>query len=167
MAPATTWHPPLAAPSNARLFDSVPPLVNTTPAGGEPASAAMAASTENVVRRKKEAVPPPRPSQHMRRSPIREAIDGMDLATMRDRAKTRTRALAYGIFALGWRGSNRHWQHYETAYMILAALATPLVLSVHTVVSFDFATSQLPGWHTTIFPPYFVAGAIFLSLIHI
>ena len=84
-----------------------------------------------------------------------------DLATMRDRAKTTARRVAYGIFALGWRGSTRHWQHYEKAYLILAGLATPLVLSVHTIVSFDFAVSQLPGWHTTIFPPYFVAGAIF------
>jgi molybdopterin-containing oxidoreductase family membrane subunit len=84
-----------------------------------------------------------------------------DLATMRDRAKTRVRQLAYGIPALGWRGSQRHWMHYEKAYLLLAGLATPLVLSVHSVVSFDFATSQLPGWHTTIFPPYFVAGAIF------
>src|SRR5690606_21061947 len=84
-----------------------------------------------------------------------------DLATMRDRAKTTTRRIAYGIFALGWRGSTRHWQRYERAYLILAGLATPLVLSVHTIVSFDFAVSQLPGWHTTIFPPYFVAGAIF------
>ncbi|MCB9475362.1 MAG: polysulfide reductase NrfD [Deltaproteobacteria bacterium] len=84
-----------------------------------------------------------------------------DLATMRDRSKTKIKRIAYGIFALGWRGSNRHWQHYEVAYMILAGLSTPLVLSVHTIVSFDFAVSQLPGWHTTIFPPYFVAGAIF------
>ena len=84
-----------------------------------------------------------------------------DLATIRDRAKTRTRRLVYGALAMGWRGSNRHWQNYEVAYLILAGLATPLVLSVHSVVSFDFATSQLPGWHTTIFPPYFVAGAIF------
>jgi molybdopterin-containing oxidoreductase family membrane subunit len=84
-----------------------------------------------------------------------------DLATMRDRAKTRARQLAYGIFALGWRGSTRHWLHYERAYLILAGLSTPLVLSVHSIVSFDFAVSQLPGWHTTIFPPYFVAGAIF------
>jgi len=84
-----------------------------------------------------------------------------DLATMRDRAKTKARRIAYGIFSLGWRGSTRHWQHYEKAYLILAGLATPLVLSVHTIVSFDFAVSQLPGWHTTIFPPYFVAGAIF------
>ena len=84
-----------------------------------------------------------------------------DLATMRDRAVTRTRKAVYGLFCLGWRGSNRHWQHYEAAYLVLAGLATPLVLSVHTIVSFDFAVSQLPGWHTTIFPPYFVAGAIF------
>jgi len=84
-----------------------------------------------------------------------------DLATFRDRAKTKIRSMAYGIFALGWRGSMRHWHRYERAYLLLAALATPLVLSVHSVVSFDFAVSQLPGWHTTIFPPYFVAGAIF------
>src|SRR5688572_15869578 len=84
-----------------------------------------------------------------------------DLATMRDRARTRTRQLIYGFFALGWRGSVRQWHHYETAYLILAALATPLVLSVHSVVSMDFAVSVLPGWHATIFPPYFVAGAIF------
>lgn len=84
-----------------------------------------------------------------------------DLATMRDRATTKARRIAYGIFSLGWRGSTRHWQHYEKAYLLLAGLATPLVLSVHTIVSFDFAVSQLPGWHTTIFPPYFVAGAIF------
>ncbi|HPF36336.1 MAG TPA: polysulfide reductase NrfD [Candidatus Krumholzibacteria bacterium] len=84
-----------------------------------------------------------------------------DLATLRDRAKSKTRKIAYGFFALGWRGSNRHWHRYEKAYLLLAGLATPLVLSVHSVVSFDFATSQLPGWHTTIFPPYFVAGAIF------
>jgi molybdopterin-containing oxidoreductase family membrane subunit len=84
-----------------------------------------------------------------------------DLATIRDRAKTRTRKLAYGIFALGWRGSVRQWHHYESAYLVLAALATPLVLSVHSIVSMDFAVSILPGWHTTVFPPYFVAGAIF------
>ena len=84
-----------------------------------------------------------------------------DLATMRDRAKTRTRQLVYGALALGWRGSQRQWHHYETAYLILAALATPLVLSVHSIVSMDFAVSLLPGWHTTVFPPYFVAGAIF------
>ena len=84
-----------------------------------------------------------------------------DLATLRDRATTKFKAVAYGIFALGWRGSMRHWHRYERAYLLLAALATPLVLSVHSVVSFDFAVAQLPGWHTTIFPPYFVAGAIF------
>ena len=84
-----------------------------------------------------------------------------DLATLRDRAKTKARQIAYGVFSLGWRGSTRHWLHYERAYLLLAALATPLVLSVHSIVSFDFAVSQLPGWHTTIFPPYFVAGAIF------
>lgn len=84
-----------------------------------------------------------------------------DLATLRDRAKTKIRKISYGLFALGWRGSNRHWHRYEKAYLLLAGLATPLVLSVHSVVSFDFATAQIPGWHTTIFPPYFVAGAIF------
>src|SRR4029453_17131103 len=77
------------------------------------------------------------------------------------RAKSRAGKYLYGFFALGWRGSNRHWRHYEMAYLILAGLSTPLVLSVHSIVSFDFATSILPGWHTTIFPPYFVAGAIF------
>ena len=84
-----------------------------------------------------------------------------DLATFRDRAKTRLKKLFYGLLALGWRGSNRQWRHYEKAYLILAGISTPLVLSVHSVVSFDFATSVIPGWHTTIFPPYFVAGAIF------
>ena len=84
-----------------------------------------------------------------------------DLATLRDRAKSRVARYLYGIFALGWRGSNRQWRHYEMAYLLLAGLSTPLVLSVHSVVSFDFATSIVPGWHTTIFPPYFVAGAIF------
>jgi molybdopterin-containing oxidoreductase family membrane subunit len=84
-----------------------------------------------------------------------------DLATMRDRAKSKVRQILYGLGALGWTGSNRHWSHYEKAYLLLAGLSTPLVLSVHSVVSFDFAVSQLPGWHTTIFPPYFVAGAIF------
>ena len=84
-----------------------------------------------------------------------------DLATLRDRATNKLKAVAYGLFALGWRGSTRHWHRYERAYLLLAALATPLVLSVHSVVSFDFAVSQVPGWHTTIFPPYFVAGAIF------
>jgi molybdopterin-containing oxidoreductase family membrane subunit len=84
-----------------------------------------------------------------------------DLATLRDRANTKIKAIVYGLFSLGWRGSMRHWHRYERAYLILAALSTPLVLSVHSVVSFDFAVSQVPGWHTTIFPPYFVAGAIF------
>ena len=84
-----------------------------------------------------------------------------DLATLRDRAKGRFQQFAYGLAAIGWRGSMRHWHRYEVAYLLLAALATPLVLSVHSVVSFDFAVSQVPGWHTTIFPPYFVAGAIF------
>jgi molybdopterin-containing oxidoreductase family membrane subunit len=84
-----------------------------------------------------------------------------DLATLRDRAKSLVRKRAYGSFALGWRGSNRHWRNYERAYLILAGISTPLVLSVHSVVSFDFATSVIPGWHTTIFPPYFVAGAVF------
>ena len=79
----------------------------------------------------------------------------------RSRDDQRRAASSTASLALGWRGSNRHWHHYERAYLILAALSTPLVLSVHSVVSFDFATSQLPGWHTTIFPPYFVAGAIF------
>ncbi len=89
-----------------------------------------------------------------------------DLATLRDRSTGDTlprkiRRVAYGFFSLGWRGSNRHWQHYERAYLILAGISTPLVLSVHSIVSFDFATSVEPGWHTTIFPPYFVAGAVF------
>jgi molybdopterin-containing oxidoreductase family membrane subunit len=84
-----------------------------------------------------------------------------DLAVMRDRARTWVRKFLYGLGALGWSGSNRHWSNYEKAYLLLAGLSTPLVLSVHSIVSFDFAVSQLPGWHTTIFPPYFVAGAIF------
>ncbi len=84
-----------------------------------------------------------------------------DVATMRDRARSRFWQRVYGVAALGWRGSQRHWRHYEVAYLLLAGLATPLVLSVHSIVSMDFAVSQLPGWHTTIFPPYFVAGAIF------
>ena len=84
-----------------------------------------------------------------------------DLATLRDRCKNGLKKTLYGFFALGWRGGNRQWNHYEMAYLILAALSTPLVLSVHSVVSFDFATSVVPGWHTTIFPPYFVAGAVF------
>ena len=84
-----------------------------------------------------------------------------DLATMRDRAKSEFAQFAYGLFAVGWRGSVRHWMRYETASLLLAGLATPLVLSVHTVISFDFAVATLPGWHTTIFPPYFVAGAVY------
>jgi Ni/Fe-hydrogenase subunit HybB-like protein len=84
-----------------------------------------------------------------------------DLATFRDRTNSRLKKVIYGLLSLGWTGSSRHWHRFERAYLILAALATPLVLSVHSVVSFDFAVSQLPGWHTTIFPPYFVAGAIF------
>jgi molybdopterin-containing oxidoreductase family membrane subunit len=84
-----------------------------------------------------------------------------DLATLRDRAKTKIRKMILGIFSLGWRGGNKQWKHYELAYLLLAGLSTPLVLSVHSVVSTDFATSVIPGWHTTIFPPYFVAGAIF------
>lgn len=84
-----------------------------------------------------------------------------DFATVRDRAKNKVRKVVYGALSLGWRGTARNWNHYEMVYMILAGLSTPLVLSVHTIVSFDFAVAQLPGWHTTIFPPYFVAGAIF------
>ena len=85
-----------------------------------------------------------------------------DLATLRDRSVPGSiRQKVYGALCLGWRSSNRHWQNYERAYLLLAAFSTPLVLSVHSVVSFDFATSVMPGWHTTIFPPYFVAGAIF------
>lgn len=84
-----------------------------------------------------------------------------DLATIRDRTKSKLRKFIYGIACFGWDGSNRTWHHFEVLCLILAGLATPLVLSVHTIVSFDFATSVIPGWHTTIFPPYFVAGAIF------
>jgi molybdopterin-containing oxidoreductase family membrane subunit len=84
-----------------------------------------------------------------------------DLATMRDKAQSRAAKVIFGVLALGWRGSARHWQRYEMAYLLLAGISTPLVLSVHSVVSFDFAVSVLPGWHTTIFPPYFVAGAIY------
>jgi molybdopterin-containing oxidoreductase family membrane subunit len=84
-----------------------------------------------------------------------------DIATLRDKSKEKWKQIGYGLLALGWRGSARQWHRYERAYLILAALSTPLVLSVHSVVSFDFATSQNAGWHTTIFPPYFVAGAIF------
>jgi Ni/Fe-hydrogenase subunit HybB-like protein len=84
-----------------------------------------------------------------------------DLATFRDRAKQKIKKFIFGALALGWRGGNRQWRHYELAYLLLAGISTPLVLSVHSVVSTDFAISILPGWHTTIFPPYFVAGAIF------
>src|SRR5580698_360319 len=84
-----------------------------------------------------------------------------DLATLRDRAENKYARMSYGLLAMGWRGSARHWARYESAYLLLAGLATPLVLSVHTVVSFDFAVAIVPGWHTTIFPPYFVAGAIY------
>jgi molybdopterin-containing oxidoreductase family membrane subunit len=84
-----------------------------------------------------------------------------DLATLRDSSTKKRTRFIYGIFALGWRGSARHWHHYKIAYLLLAGLATPLVLSVHTIVSWDFALSILPGWHTTVFPPYFVAGAVF------
>jgi Ni/Fe-hydrogenase subunit HybB-like protein len=84
-----------------------------------------------------------------------------DLASMRDRAQNRFAQVAYGIVSMGWRGSARHWQRYELASLLLAGLSTPLVLSVHTVVSFDFAVSVIPGWHATIFPPYFVAGAVY------
>jgi molybdopterin-containing oxidoreductase family membrane subunit len=84
-----------------------------------------------------------------------------DFATMRDRARRRLAQKLYGVLAMGWRGSALHWHRYEIAYLLLAGLATPLVVSVHTVVSFDFAVGIVPGWHSTIFPPYFVAGAIF------
>jgi Ni/Fe-hydrogenase subunit HybB-like protein len=84
-----------------------------------------------------------------------------DLATLRDRASNRVPRFIYGMLAMGWRGSAMHWHRYEMAYLLLAGLATPLVVSVHTVVSFDFAVALVPGWHSTIFPPYFVAGAIY------
>lgn len=84
-----------------------------------------------------------------------------DFATIKDRAKHKVRRAVYGALSMGWRGTARNWSHYEMLYLILAGLSTPLVLSVHTIVSFDFAVASLPGWHTTIFPPYFVAGAIF------
>ena len=84
-----------------------------------------------------------------------------DLATLRDRSKNKIAKILYGIPAMGWRGSAKHWHNYEVAYLLLAGLSTPLVLSVHTVVSFDFAIGIIPGWHATIFPPYFVAGAIY------
>ncbi len=83
-----------------------------------------------------------------------------DLAIIRDRARNRMRKLIYGFLSLGWTGSNRSWSHYERAYLLFAGLSTPLVLSVHSIVSFDFAVAVVPGWHTTLFPPYFVAGAI-------
>ncbi len=84
-----------------------------------------------------------------------------DLATVRDRAKLKWRKMMYGLLSFGWTGSTKHWQRHESLSLVLAGLSTPLVLSVHTIVSFDFATSIVPGWHTTIFPPYFVAGAVF------
>lgn len=84
-----------------------------------------------------------------------------DLATLRDRARSRRKQIVFGILALGWRGSASHWKNHQSAYLILAGLATPLVLSVHSVVSFDFSVAIVPGWHSTIFPPYFVAGAIY------
>ena len=84
-----------------------------------------------------------------------------DMATLRDKAQTKTAKIIFGMLSLGWRGSARHWQRYEIAYLLLAGISTPLVLSVHSVVSFDFAVSVVPGWHATIFPPYFVAGAIY------
>jgi molybdopterin-containing oxidoreductase family membrane subunit len=87
-----------------------------------------------------------------------------DLASARDRAPTRRRRIVYGIFAMGWRGSGYQWDRYRTVYMLLAGLATPLVISVHSVVSLDFSIAQLPGWHSTIFPPYFVVGAIYSGL---
>jgi len=84
-----------------------------------------------------------------------------DFATLRDRATSRIRRTVYGLLSLGWNGSAKSWQRHETVSLLLAGLSTPLVVSVHTVVSFDFAAGIIPGWHTTIFPPYFVAGAIF------
>jgi molybdopterin-containing oxidoreductase family membrane subunit len=84
-----------------------------------------------------------------------------DLATLRDRARSRFGRIVFGMASLGWRGSARHWARYEMAYLLLAGISTPLVLSVHTIVSFDFAIGVIPGWHATIFPPYFVAGAIY------
>ncbi len=84
-----------------------------------------------------------------------------DLATLRDTAKSKLARVVYGVMAFGWRGSARHWRRFETAYLLLAGLATPLVVSVHSVVSFDFSVAILPGWHSPIFPPYFVAGAIY------
>lgn len=87
-----------------------------------------------------------------------------DIAILRDRARNPIRKAIYGILCLGWKGSARGWHHYEAAYLLFAGLSTPLVLSVHSIVSFDFAVSVVPGWHSTIFPPYFVAGAIFSGM---
>jgi molybdopterin-containing oxidoreductase family membrane subunit len=84
-----------------------------------------------------------------------------DLATLRDRARTRAKQVVYGLLALGWRGEARHWHRFETAYLLMAGLATPLVISVHSVVSLDFSFGLVPGWHSAIFPPYFVAGALY------
>ncbi|HVW00598.1 MAG TPA: NrfD/PsrC family molybdoenzyme membrane anchor subunit, partial [Planctomycetaceae bacterium] len=84
-----------------------------------------------------------------------------DLATLRDRARSRFAKVVYGALSMGWRGSAIHWQRFEISYLLLGGLATPLVVSVHSIVGMDFAVAQLPGWHSTIFPPYFVAGAIF------
>ena len=84
-----------------------------------------------------------------------------DLGTMRDRATGKIQKLIYGILSMGWRGSARHWERYDIAFLVLAGISTPLVVSVHTVVSFDFAVSVIPGWHATLFPPYFVAGAVY------
>ena len=84
-----------------------------------------------------------------------------DFGTLRDRATMPLAKYFYGMLSLGWRGSTRHWIRYESASLLLAGLSTPLVLSVHTVISFDFAVAALAGWHTTIFPPYFVAGAVY------
>jgi len=84
-----------------------------------------------------------------------------DLATLRDRTRVRWKQVAYGLAALGWRGEARHWHRFDTAYLLMAGLATPLVISVHSVVSLDFSVGLVPGWHSTIFPPYFVAGALY------
>ena len=84
-----------------------------------------------------------------------------DLATLRDRARERWKQVAYGLLALGWTGEARHWRRFDTAYLLMAGLATPLVISVHSVVSLDFSVGLVPGWHSTIFPPYFVAGALY------
>ena len=89
-----------------------------------------------------------------------------DLARSATASKPGLRKVIYGVSSLGWRGFAPHWKHYEKAYMILAGISTPLVLSVHTIVSFDFAVSVIPGWHTTIFPPYFVGGAVFSRIRH-